>query len=85
MSFGRRLKQLREAAGLTQQQLADRSNTPKASIANLEQDRYKATWENVLKLAAALGVDCRAFVENGAGSAKPKAAKRGRPQNSKEV
>jgi transcriptional regulator with XRE-family HTH domain len=63
MSFPSRLKELREAAKLTQGELAGKSGIPKASISNLEQDRRKPTWETIQKLAGALGCSCEAFQE----------------------
>jgi transcriptional regulator with XRE-family HTH domain len=61
--FGPRLKQLREAAGLTQPQLAERAGLKKAGIANLEQGRTRPHWDTVVALCQALGVDCNAFMQ----------------------
>ena len=77
MAFHARLKELREAAGLTQVDLAERSGVPKPSIANLEQGRRKPALETAQKLATALGVSCEAFNEP-AESDEP--APRGRPR-----
>jgi transcriptional regulator with XRE-family HTH domain len=52
--FGPRLKELREAAGLTQPELAQRAGLSKAGVANLEQGRRTPGWDTVLILAAAL-------------------------------
>jgi transcriptional regulator with XRE-family HTH domain len=60
-SFADRLKQLREAAGLTQPQLAERAGMNQFGIAKLEQGVRHPTWETVQALAAALGVSCEAF------------------------
>src|SRR5262245_10361830 len=75
--FGLRLKQLREAAGLTQPQLAEKAGLSKGGIANLEQGIREPAWSTVLLLAEALGVDCRAFQEAPAADVKPRG--RGRP------
>jgi DNA-binding XRE family transcriptional regulator len=62
MAFGSRLKELREAAKLTQGQLAAAAGMSTGSVANLEQGfRKEATYETRRKLAAALGVDVPAF------------------------
>jgi transcriptional regulator with XRE-family HTH domain len=74
--FGLQLKQLRQAAGLTQPQLAAKAGLSKAGVADLEQGRNDPSWATVTKLAAALGVDCRAFQETP--TVKP--ASRGRPR-----
>jgi transcriptional regulator with XRE-family HTH domain len=70
--FGVRLKQLREAAGLTQEQLAARADM-------LEHGVREPVWSTVLASAKALGVNCLAFTdETDAGqAASPKG--RGRP------
>jgi transcriptional regulator with XRE-family HTH domain len=60
-TFGRRLKELREQAGLTQPQLADKAKLSKAGIADLEQGRREPSWATVQALAAALEVSCEAF------------------------
>jgi transcriptional regulator with XRE-family HTH domain len=62
-SFAGRLRELRIAAGLTQPALAAKAGLTKDGIAHLEQGRRSPSWETVLALAAALGVDCTAFNE----------------------
>ena len=59
--FAGRLRELREAAGLTQQQLADRSGTGWRTIAHLEGGDRQPSWGTVLALCQALGVTCEAF------------------------
>lgn len=78
--FGPRLKELRTAAGLTQPELAEKAGMSKGGIADLEQGRNQPAWETVLKLAAALGVDCKAFQQQ---PADPDPARRGRPRKPK--
>ena len=68
--FASRLKALREQAGLSQGQLAERAGMNMFSIAKLEQGRREPSWATVLALAAALGVDCTAFLPT---AAKPAA------------
>jgi transcriptional regulator with XRE-family HTH domain len=60
--FGPRLKELREAAGLKQHELAERAGLKKAGIANLEQGRTRPHWDTVVALCRALAVSCDAFM-----------------------
>lgn len=75
--FALRLKELREQAGLTQDQLASKCKLTKAGIAQLEQGRRKPAWETVLTIAGALKVECTAFTQEPAAH-KPQG--RGRPR-----
>jgi transcriptional regulator with XRE-family HTH domain len=59
--FGAKLKSLREARSMTQQQLADAAGMNKFGLAKLEQGVTEPYWPTVVKLATALGVDCTAF------------------------
>jgi transcriptional regulator with XRE-family HTH domain len=59
--FGAKLKAAREAAGLTQQQLADRAGMYVHNIAKMERGVREPTWPTALKLAKALGVSVAAF------------------------
>ncbi len=61
--FAQQLKALRVAAGWTQQELADKAGLNQAAISHLESSRNKPSWDAVIALADALGVDCKAFVE----------------------
>lgn len=74
--FAGRLRELREAAGLTQQQLAERAGMAWRSITHLEGGDRKPSWETVLKLCGVLNVDCREFTKEPVPRSKPK---RGRP------
>jgi transcriptional regulator with XRE-family HTH domain len=60
-AFGRRLKELREAAGLTQKELAQRAGVVPGAVGHLEQGRRQPTWATVRALAKALGVPSTAF------------------------
>lgn len=62
-AFQAKLKQLRQDAGLTQAQLAAKVDIPLGSLRDLEQGRHVPNWAVVVKLAAALNVDCTAFTE----------------------
>jgi putative transcriptional regulator len=79
--FAGRLKALREAAGLTQKELADRAGFHHFSVAKLEQGVQEPTWPTVLALARALGVNCLAFtVEDGGAEPVPQKRGPGRPR-----
>ena len=54
--FAARLRELREAAGLSQQALADAAGMNVWGVAKLEQGKREPGWATVLDLAAALGV-----------------------------
>jgi transcriptional regulator with XRE-family HTH domain len=61
--FPGRLRELREAAGLTQRDLADKIGVHVDAVARWEQGRREPSWATVLALAEALGVDCTAFTQ----------------------
>jgi transcriptional regulator with XRE-family HTH domain len=73
--FGARLKELRVKAGMSQAQLAEKAGMNLFGVAKLEQGQREPGWGTVLKLAAALGVDCTAFSTPAASDqgAKPEA------------
>lgn len=79
-TFGARLRELRESAGLTQAQLAETAGLSKAGIADLEQGRREPSWATAIALAVALGVDCRAFLQPPHTDTVPRG--RGRPRSS---
>jgi transcriptional regulator with XRE-family HTH domain len=76
--FGGRLRELREQAGLTRKELADRSGLSVDGISQWERNVREPSWGNVLALAAALGTDCTAFTQPP--SAEQPTPKRGRPR-----
>jgi DNA-binding XRE family transcriptional regulator len=59
--FAAALKRLREESGLSQAALADRAGMNVFGIAKIEQGLREPGWATVLKLSAALGVECTAF------------------------
>jgi transcriptional regulator with XRE-family HTH domain len=75
--FAGRLRELREAAGWTQEQLAERAGVKREAVARWEAGKREPGWSNVLALAAALGVDCTAFTQ--APADRP-SARPGRPR-----
>lgn len=72
--FGARLKELREAAGLTQKALADASGLNRVTLAHYERGQPADLKVSTLeKLAAALGVPLFAlFMPPGTGAMTPK-------------
>jgi transcriptional regulator with XRE-family HTH domain len=63
--FGPRLKELREKAGLSQAQLAEKTGMNVFGVAKLEQGHREPSWATVLLITKALNVDCTAFSESG--------------------
>ncbi len=62
-AFPGRLRELREGAGLTQEQLAEKLGTTVRNISRLETGAQEPTWPTVLALAQAFGVTCEAFCQ----------------------
>lgn len=62
-TFGKRLRALREAEGLTLIELAQRIGIPYQNIARLERSEREPVWGTVLKLAKALEVTPDAFTD----------------------
>jgi DNA-binding XRE family transcriptional regulator len=61
--FGKRLKALRLAAGMTQPELAQKAGPTKHAISILETGRQQPWWETACKLATAMGVSIAVFNE----------------------
>ncbi len=61
--FTRKLIELREAAGISQYQLAKLAGLTKQAVSRLELGQQGPAWETVQRLALALNVDCRAFAD----------------------
>jgi HEAT repeat protein/transcriptional regulator with XRE-family HTH domain len=76
-NFSARMKELRESAGLTQRELADKINTTVRNISRLETGVQEPTWPTVVAIALALGVSCEAFLQ---APAKRAVTGRGRPR-----
>jgi transcriptional regulator with XRE-family HTH domain len=57
MTFGQRLRQFRELAGLSQRELARRANIPQPVVSDVESGKQKGiTLENARRIARVLGV-----------------------------
>ena len=63
MKFGTKLRELREAKGMSREQLAEASGVPFGTIHGYEMSRRLPSLANVLALGKALGVDCTAFAD----------------------
>jgi transcriptional regulator with XRE-family HTH domain len=61
--FAARLREMRESAGLTQEQLADRAGVKRDAVARWEAGKREPGWSSVLALCQALGVSCEAFTK----------------------
>jgi transcriptional regulator with XRE-family HTH domain len=82
MSFGETLKSLREAAGLTQAQLADGANVPLDTLRRWEQGKHLPQIDAAYRLAKAMGIGINDLVlpkDMIPDEAKPKQP-RGRPR-----
>jgi transcriptional regulator with XRE-family HTH domain len=60
-SFGKKLKELREGRGWTQEELAQKTGISRTSLARMETDAQVPSWPSVFALASALGVASDTF------------------------
>jgi transcriptional regulator with XRE-family HTH domain len=74
-AYGQHLAELREAAGLTQQQLADKLGVPQSNITFWERSEKPPRGEVLPKLAAALNVSADALLRLTPPKPKKQAAK----------
>jgi transcriptional regulator with XRE-family HTH domain len=80
MTFADKLRQLRDAAGLTQEQMAERSGITLWTIRGYEQGRRDPNWKGMLSLAKALNVAAEVFCECDESTPEKQSARpRGRP------
>jgi transcriptional regulator with XRE-family HTH domain len=61
MTFGKKLKELRLAAGLTLAAVAEATKIGLPTVKDYKGDRRTPSLQNAQRLANALGVDCTAF------------------------
>ena len=61
MQFKDLLRELREKAGFTQVQLAEKAGMPLGTLRNHEQGQRLPSWPTIVKLARALGVATDVF------------------------
>jgi transcriptional regulator with XRE-family HTH domain len=76
-AFAARLRELREKAGLTQAQLAQRSGLHLSAVTRFEQGLREPSLESAASLAGALGVTCDALLQPAQSTAS---RPRGRPR-----
>jgi transcriptional regulator with XRE-family HTH domain len=78
--FARQLTAARSRAGLSQYELARRAGLTPQALSLLELGKREPNWVTVQRLAAALGVDCRAFTDPALELPAPQPVRpRGRP------
>jgi transcriptional regulator with XRE-family HTH domain len=75
-----RLRELREVAGLTQQQLAETAGLTREGVAQLETGRREPAWRTVVALCQALDVSYDAFMQVGEAAQRPP----GRPRKAED-
>src|SRR5579872_3595433 len=78
--FAGRLRELREAKGLTQKELAERTGLTTDGIAKLERADRSPTWETVIALCRALRVEVGEFAKEPGALPEPR---RGRPKKAR--
>jgi transcriptional regulator with XRE-family HTH domain len=82
VTFAARLQEAIDGVGLTPYALAKRARLSKQAVSHLLAGGGQPNWETVQRLAAALGLDCRAFADPGIVAEvadAPPAKGRGRP------
>ncbi|HEY7151640.1 MAG TPA: helix-turn-helix transcriptional regulator [Solirubrobacterales bacterium] len=62
VEFGRRLRELRDAAGLTQEDLADAAGLHWTYVGQIERGERNLTYKNILRLARGLDVQPGALI-----------------------
>jgi transcriptional regulator with XRE-family HTH domain len=63
--FGERLRSLRAAQGISQEELADRSGLNRTYVGSVERGERNVSLLNIHKLATALGVAPSALLDDG--------------------
>lgn len=68
MNIGESIKIFRKKSGLTQQQLADKSNISRSYLADVEKNRYNPSIDTLRKIATSLGVSVDVFLKDEPGT-----------------
>lgn len=71
-SLGSRIRELRDALGMTQQDLADQLNLARTSVTNIERGRQRLLADQLQAVASALQTNCDELLQ----SSKPQARKK---------
>jgi transcriptional regulator with XRE-family HTH domain len=80
--LGERIRELREGAGLSRDQMAEAAGVSVRAVVQWELGEREPGWFNMLALAGALGVDCTAFTQ---APAEREPAGPGRPRKKQGV
>jgi transcriptional regulator with XRE-family HTH domain len=64
VAFGRRLRKLRKAAGMTQEELAHAAGLHWTYVGQIERGERNLTYKNVAKLARGLGLEATELVRD---------------------
>ncbi len=59
IQFGKKLKQLRSEKGITQEELAAKTDLTVESISNMERGKFGPKFDNLEKIADVLGVEVK--------------------------
>jgi transcriptional regulator with XRE-family HTH domain len=78
MDFGKRLQELRTAAGLSQAKLAELSGSSLDSLRNWEQGRAMPKVDTAARLAKALSVSLDTLTGTAEPAAKPRGRRKGK-------
>ncbi|HEX8491269.1 MAG TPA: helix-turn-helix transcriptional regulator [Pyrinomonadaceae bacterium] len=63
-TFGKRLRELREAKGMTQEALAHEADLDRTYVSSVERGERNISLENIERLALALGMKIRDFFKD---------------------
>jgi transcriptional regulator with XRE-family HTH domain len=72
MTFGQRLRNLRDEKGMTQEDVARESGLSLSAIRDFERDRKEPSFVSAQSIAAALGVGVDAMASSGTGKSAKK-------------